>query len=111
MFFFAALAKASEVFIREDAGNIADGALSIALSDVKILIPAEELVDIEKEIERLKGEEKKLEAELKRSDSMLSNEKFLSKAPESKIKEEKEKQEKYRKMMEQVREQLAKLKR
>jgi len=40
---------------------------------------------------------------------MLNNERFLSKAPESKIAEEKEKLEKYTQMMEQVRERLAAL--
>ena len=40
---------------------------------------------------------------------MLNNEKFMSKAPESKINEEKAKLEKYSQMLEQVRERLAQL--
>ena len=55
-------------------------------------------------------EEKRLVGELARVNGMLSNEKFLSKAPESKIAEEKGKLEKYTQMMEQVRERLAALK-
>ena len=68
-----------------------------------------ELVDIAQEIERLEKEEKKLQGELARVNGMLNNERFLSKAPESKIAEEKEKLEKYTQMMEQVRERLAAL--
>ena len=66
-----------------------------------------ELVDFEQEIERLKKEEAKLEKELARVNGMLGNEKFISKAPEAKINEEKAKLEKYTQMMEQVKERLA----
>jgi valyl-tRNA synthetase len=54
-------------------------------------------------------EEKKLKKELARSEGMLSNEKFVSRAPEAKIAEEREKLEKYRQMMAQVQERLAQL--
>ena len=67
------------------------------------------VVDVAKEIERLEKEEKKLEGELKRSHAMLGNEKFVSKAPQAKIDEEKAKLEKYTQMMDQVKEQLARL--
>ena len=63
-------------------------------------------MDIAQEIERLEKEEKKLQGELARVNGMLSNEKFLSKAPESKIAEEKDKLDKYTRMMEQVKERL-----
>ena len=56
-----------------------------------------------------KKEEEKLEKELARSENMLKNEKFLSKAPAAKIEEEKAKQEKYRQMMAQVKERLGQL--
>ena len=54
-------------------------------------------------------EKERLEGELKRVNGMLSNEKFISKAPESKINEEKEKLAKYTQMMEQVEERLRSL--
>ena len=72
-------------------------------------MPFADLVDVEKEIARLEGEEKKLSAELARSEKMLTNERFLSKAPAEKVAEEKEKQEKYRQMMAQVQERLGQL--
>jgi len=59
--------------------------------------------------ERLKKEEKKLIGEVARSTGMLSNEKFVSKAPQAKIDEEKKKLENYEQMLSQVREQLARL--
>ena len=58
-------------------------------------MPFAELVDLDKEIERLTKEEEKLTKELARSEGMLSNEKFVSRAPEAKIAEEREKLEKY----------------
>ena len=71
------------------------------------MLPGRELVDIEKEIERLKAEEKRLNGELARSNGMLNNEKFVSRAPEAKIAEERAKLEKYTQMMEQVKARLA----
>ena len=72
-------------------------------------MPFAELVDIAKEIERLRGEEKRLNGELARSNGMLKNEKFLSRAPQEKIDQEKAKLEKYMQMMEQVKNRLAQL--
>lgn len=66
-------------------------------------------MDIEKEIQRLEKEEGRLEKELARVNGMLSNERFISKAPQAKIDEEKGKLEKYTQMMEQVKERLAQL--
>ena len=54
-------------------------------------MPFSDLVDIDKEVERLEKEHKRLEGEIARSNGMLNNEKFVSKAPEAKINEEKEK--------------------
>ena len=67
-------------------------------------------MDIAKEIERLEGEAKRLEGELRRSDGMLNNEKFVSRAPQAKIDEERAKRAKYAKMYEEVKARLAKLK-
>ena len=107
--FFGALGYASEVLVQENREGIADDAVSAVISDAVIYMPFAELVDIGKEIERLKKEEQRLEKELARVNGMLNNEKFISKAPEAKIKEEKEKQAKYAQMMEQVKERLKQL--
>ena len=108
--FFASLAYANEVAVREDKEGIAQDAVSVVIAGATIYIPFAELVDIAQEIERLQKEEKRLEGELKRVNCMLANEKFISKAPAAKIEEEKAKLAKYTQMMEQVKERLAQLK-
>ena len=104
--FFTTLAYASEVVIQSDKSGIDEDAVAVLIPNATVYMPFSDLVDIDKEIERLKNEEKKLEGELKRVNGMLSNEKFISKAPEAKINEEKEKLSKYTIMMEQVKERL-----
>ena len=107
--FFGTLAYASEVKIQADKAGIEEDAVSVAIANANIYMPFAELVDIEKEIERLKKEEDKLKKEIERVEKMLSNEKFISKAPQSKVDEEKEKQVKYTQLMKQVKDQLAHL--
>ena len=107
--FFEALAYASESVCQSGKDGIADDAVSVVIADATVYIPFSDLVDISAEIERLTKEQKKLEGELKRSQSMLSNEKFLSKAPAEKIAEEKEKQQKYQQTYDQITERLAQL--
>ena len=108
--FFATLAYASEVALQADKTGIGEDAVSAVIPSASIYMPFAELVDVEKEIERLEKEKTRLEGELKRVNGMLSNEKFISKAPEAKIAEEKAKLEKYTQMMKQVEEHLAQLK-
>ena len=107
--FFTSLAGASEVVIQEDKNGIAEDAVSVVIHGATLYIPFAELVDIAQEIERLKKEEKRLTGELARVNGMLNNEKFMGKAPQAKIDEEKAKLEKYTQMMEQVKERLAQL--
>jgi valyl-tRNA synthetase len=107
--FFASLAYASDVTIQTDKTGIADDAVSVVIANANIYIPFAELVDIKQEIERLEKEEKRLEGELNRVNGMLNNEKFMSKAPESKVAEERAKLTKYTQMKEQVAERLAQL--
>ncbi len=107
--FFQSLAYASEVTIQKDKEGIAEDAVSVVIANATLYIPFAELVDIAQETQRLKKEEKRLEGELARVNGMLNNERFLSKAPEAKIAEEKEKYTKYTQMMEQVKMRLAQL--
>ena len=107
--FFGTLAYASEVKVQADKAGIPDDAVSTVIPDAVIYIPFAELVDIDKEIERLKKEEGRLQGEIKRCNGMLNNERFTSKAPKAKIDEEKAKLVKYTQMLEQVTERLATL--
>lgn len=107
--FFASLAGASEVTVQADKSGIADDAVSVVIPGATVYIPFAELVDIAQEIERLQKEEKRLNGELARVNGMLNNEKFMSKAPESKVAEERGKLEKYTQMLAQVQERLTQL--
>ena len=107
--FFATLGYASEVSLQADKTGIADDAVSAVIPQAAIYMPFAELVDISKEIERLTKEEERLAKELARVDGMLANERFVSKAPEAKIQEERDKREKYAQMMEQVQARLSQL--
>ncbi len=108
--YFTTLASASEIEVRVDKEGIGEDAMSAIVDKCEIFLPLEELVDLDKEIERLEKEQKKLDGELKRVKGKLSNEGFTSKAPQSVIDEEKEKQEKYQSMMDKVSERLENLK-
>jgi len=104
------LAFANNILVQSSKEGIPQNAMSILLNNIEVYIPFEELVDIQVERERLENEVKKLEAEVTRASKMLSNEGFISKAPESKIQEEKEKLSKYEDMLKATKERLESLK-
>jgi valyl-tRNA synthetase len=104
--FFATLGYASEVMIQSDKTGIDADAVSIVTANAIIYIPFADLVDIEKEIERLTKEKGRLIGEVKRVEGMLSNPNFVNKAPEAKLVEERAKLEKYTSMLAQVEERL-----
>ncbi len=72
------------------------------LSMAKIYIPTSDLVDKEEVIKKLEASKAKLESEIQRSEKMLSNESFISKAPEAKINAEKAKYAEYKAQYEEV---------
>jgi valyl-tRNA synthetase len=107
--FFGTLGYASEVAVQADKTGIPEDAVSTIIPEAVIYIPFADLVDIDKEIERLSKEEARLQGEIKRCEGMLNNEKFTSKAPQAKIDEEKEKLAKYQQMLGQVKDRLDQL--
>ncbi|HHT97097.1 MAG TPA: valine--tRNA ligase [Clostridiales bacterium] len=109
--FFGTLAYSNEVIIQADKDGVHKDAVSAVIPGAVIYMPFTDLIDIDKEIERLEKEKKKLEGELKRVNGMLSNKNFISKAPEEKLSEERAKLDKYTGMMDQVTERLDNLSR
>ena len=107
--FFGTLGYASEVTVQADKTGIADDAVSAVIHNAVIYIPFADLVDVEKELERLGKEKKRLEGEIKRGEGMLGNPKFVEKAPEEKVNEEKNKLAKYKETYAQVCERIAAL--
>ena len=102
-----ALAAGEDIIIQADKTGIDDKAVSVVIPKATVYIPFEDLVDVEKERERLTKEEQRLNKEIARVNGMLSNENFVNKAPKAKIEEEEKKREKYTEMLKQVQERLA----
>jgi valyl-tRNA synthetase len=107
--YFEKLASASEIAFPERA-DIPHDAVSLVIHGGEIFLPLEDLIDKQKEIERLTKEKEKLEKEVERVVKKLGNPGFVSKAPESVIAEEKEKQKKYQEMLDKVIERLNSMK-
>ena len=101
------MASAGDFIVQADKSGIADDAVSVVVPDATVYVPLEESIDFEQEKERLTKEETRLNKEIARSNGMLNNEKFESKAPAAKVQEEREKLEKYEQMLAQVKERLA----
>ncbi|MCR4673119.1 MAG: valine--tRNA ligase [Lachnospiraceae bacterium] len=108
--FFASLGHASEVTVQADRSGIRDDAASVIIHQAGIYIPLEELVDIDKEIQRLEKDRADTENEIKRAESLLENPNFTSKAPEAKVQAERDKLEKYTGLLIQIAERLETLK-
>ena len=104
--YFINLASADEIEVLDNKADLGEDNISVILNKCEVFLPLKDLIDFEKELERLEKEKEKLEVEIKRVKSKLSNEGFVSKAPEKVIAEEKEKQVKYENMMEMVIERL-----
>ena len=104
--FFEKLAGASEVVVMDQEEGIPENAVSVVTEGAKMFMPLDDLVDRQKEIERLEKERQNLEKELERVNSKLNNEGFISKAPAHVVEAEKEKREKYSAMLEKVLESL-----
>ena len=101
------LMMANDIIIRPTKEGVDDNAVSIVVPDAVVYLPLDELVDLEQERERLTKEEERLNKEIRRAEGMLSNEKFVSKAPAAKVQEERDKLEKYTQMLAQVKERMA----
>ena len=108
--YFSNLAKVEEIKIISSKEEAGDNAASSVIDGVEIYIPLADLIDFEKEVERLEKEKSKLDGEIKRASGKLNNKKFTDKAPEKVVAAEKEKLEKYKDMYNKVIERIEQLK-
>ena len=106
--FIKTLSSVSSITFEDDIKDV-DKYVSLTFDKSKVYIPFNELVDTEKEKKRISDEIKKVEAEISRAKGMLSNERFVEKAPKEKIDEEKEKLKKYEQMLVELNTTLVKL--
>ena len=107
---FVNLAFAKEIHVQTDKNGIGEDAVSIVVGNGVVYLPLEDLVDREKELERLGKEQERLTKEIARCEGMLNNPNFVNKAPQAKVNAEKEKLAKYKEMKEKVSMQLEQLK-
>ncbi|HCX05033.1 MAG TPA: valine--tRNA ligase [Clostridiales bacterium] len=96
------LINLEEMKIAVSKDEIKEDAASSVIDGLEIYLPLSELIDFEKEKERLAKEKEKLESEIKRAEGKLKNKSFVEKAPEKIVNEEKDKLEKYKDMYQKV---------
>jgi valyl-tRNA synthetase len=106
---FVNLAFAKEIHVQETREGIGEDAVSIVVSNAVVYLPLEDLVDREKELERLGKEKERLAKEIARCEGMLGNPNFINKAPEAKVQAERDKLQKYKEMQEKISAQLAQM--
>jgi len=108
--FLQRLAYADTVSLLDAEPENLDGMVTITTADAKLYIPMGQLVDVAKELERIGKELEKNRKFLSSLEAKLSNEKFISRAPEAVIAAEKEKAGKTRDLIAQLEESEAALK-
>ena len=89
--YLSKLAYASELTIGDSTPENVDGMVTVVTNEAKLYMPMAELVDLEKERERINKELEHARSELARAQGKLANEKFTSKAPEAVVNAEREK--------------------
>lgn len=107
--YFEKLASASEVSFLNSKEEAPENAVSAVTKGAEMYMPLLDLVDLEKELERLNKEKEKLQKEIERVEKKLSNESFVKKAPEAVVAEEKAKGDKYKEMLTSVLERIESL--
>ncbi|MGL5087367.1 MAG: valine--tRNA ligase [Clostridium sp.] len=93
------LASASEVSLIIDKCEVPENSVSLAFKGGELFMPLLDLVDKEKELDRLDKEKKKLEGEIERINKKLSNKGFVAKAPAEVVAGEEEKRTNYQEML------------
>ena len=107
--YFEKLASASEVEFIETKEGLPSNVVSLVVKGGELFMPLLDLVDREKELDRLAKEKDKLLKEIDRVEKKLSNENFTKKAPEAVVNEERAKGEKYKEMLKAVEERISSL--
>ncbi len=100
------LGNLSDLTFIEDKSQVPEEVMSAVVDGAEVFIPLDDLMDYEAELGRLQKEKKRLEGEVKRVTGKLSNQGFVSKAPEKVVAQEREKKEKYEEMLAKVTERL-----
>ena len=105
--FIQRLAYADTVTMLESEPENLDGMVTITTADAKLYIPMGQLVDVAKELARINKELEAARKFLNSLEAKLSNEKFVSRAPEAVVNAEREKAAKHRDLIAQLEQSLA----
>ena len=109
--FICRLAYADKVIICENDPEGHENMVCVVTNDAKLYIPLEELIDFEKELARLEKEKANCLKQIAMFEGKLSNEAFVSRAPEKVVAEQREKLEKNRALLAQLEESEKRLRR
>ncbi len=103
------LAYASEISVSSSVPENTDGMVSVVTQSARMYMPMNELVDIEKERQRIEKELQKAQGQLQAQEKKLANQAFISRAPEAVVAAEREKAEKARALIENLQDTLKNL--
>ena len=98
----------NELKVTSDASDIKSDSVVIVLENVTIVVPLNNLINFEEELKKLHVQAEKLQGEVKRCEGMLSNPRFVEKAPEKKVEAERSKLVSYKEQLETVLETIKK---
>ena len=108
--FICKLAYASAISVTSELPETTDGMVSVITDNARMFMPMAELVDLEKEKARMEKELANARKQLDGQIAKLSNEKFVSRAPEAVVNAEREKKAKLEALIENLEESLKNLK-
>ncbi len=84
------LTKAEKLEIMDSSADKPQKSLASVLDDVQIYLPVGDLLDVDKEIQRLNNDLSKIEKDIEKGKAKLANPQFIERAPEEVIRKEKE---------------------
>ncbi|MEL4106454.1 valine--tRNA ligase [Oscillospiraceae bacterium WX1] len=104
--YLSKLAYAGELSISNTPPTTTDGLVAVVTNDAKLFMPLDELVDLQKERERIEKELKKAQDDLQKTETKLNNQGFVAKAPEAVVGAERERVEKLKALIDNLHESL-----
>ncbi len=104
-----AWAEPLEIVSRESGAKRLEKALTTVVKGAEVFLPLAGVIDIEEEITRLEKVARELEKDLDRTEKRLSDEEFLSKAPQDIIEKQRKRQEEASEKLEIIRKRIAML--
>ena len=107
--YFEKLASVSDMTIIDDKKDVPKNSVAVVTEWAELFMPLFDLIDRDKELERLNKEKERLLSEIERVEKKLSNASFVNKAPQKVVEEEKQKGEKYKEMLKAVLERIESL--